>query len=156
MMVSRVACYISFCCLLVLPVAASVQEPFDSALPSSLQSDGDEEEFSQEWLKADRIILEGLDKVTARVFTAEVFVEQLVRFGTLELYVRAAYKRPPEDPPETACFLEIYDCKQGADRECVFSGWMFASDPSLSALEHPVYDVWVKGAKVLPLVEHTS
>ena len=27
--------------------------------------------------------------------------------------------------------------------EQIFSGWMFASSPGLSALEHPVYDVWV-------------
>ncbi|MFT5180431.1 MAG: hypothetical protein ACI8S3_000304, partial [Alphaproteobacteria bacterium] len=25
----------------------------------------------------------------------------------------------------------------------LFSGWMFASSPALSALEHAVYDVWV-------------
>ncbi|WP_300378500.1 DUF2155 domain-containing protein [Henriciella sp.] len=30
-----------------------------------------------------------------------------------------------------------------ADNELLFSGWMFASSPGLSALEHPVYDVWV-------------
>ena len=29
----------------------------------------------------------------------------------------------------------------------VFAGWMFASSPALSALEHPVYDVWVVDCK---------
>ena len=27
--------------------------------------------------------------------------------------------------------------------EPLFTGWMFASTPSLNALEHPTYDVWV-------------
>ena len=31
----------------------------------------------------------------------------------------------------------------GSERRPVFSGWMFASSPALSALEHAVYDVWV-------------
>ena len=29
----------------------------------------------------------------------------------------------------------------------LFSGWMFASSPAVSALEHPVYDVWVTDCK---------
>lgn len=100
----------------------------------------------ERWVKADQVVIEGLDKITARVFTAKVLINQLVRFGTLELYVRAAYRTPPEEVPDSACFLEIYDCKPGEEKEMVFSGWMFASNPALSALEHAVYDVWVKDA----------
>lgn len=55
---------------------------------------------------------------------------------------------PPEDQPESICFIEIYDNKPGQQRQQVFSGWMFASNPALSALEHPVYDIWVKEAIV--------
>ncbi len=29
------------------------------------------------------------------------------------------------------------------DPDRLFSGWMFASSPALSSLEHPVYDIWV-------------
>jgi hypothetical protein len=29
----------------------------------------------------------------------------------------------------------------------IFSGWMFAQSPALSALEHPVYDIWVVDCK---------
>ena len=29
----------------------------------------------------------------------------------------------------------------------VFKGWMFASSPSVSGLQHPVYDAWVVGCK---------
>ena len=50
---------------------------------------------------------------------------------------------PPTEAPENAAFLEIRDVGPAGDGSVVFSGWMFASSPALSALEHPVYDVWV-------------
>lgn len=88
-------------------------------------------------------ILQGLDKVTARVSEIEAPLHRLVRFGTIEIIVRACYKTPPEEPPESAAFLEIRDAKPGEATVALFTGWMFASSPALSALEHPVYDVWV-------------
>jgi hypothetical protein len=52
--------------------------------------------------------------------------------------------RPREETPESAALLEIHDVKPGENRVLLFKGWMFASSPALSALEHPVYDIWVK------------
>ena len=86
-------------------------------------------------------LLQGLDKITARVSKFEAPVDASVRFGTLSIRVRDCEKSPPEDPPESAAFLEIDELRPGEDRVRVFSGWMFASSPALSALEHPVYDV---------------
>ncbi len=88
-------------------------------------------------------VLQGLDKVTARVSEIEAPLNRLLRFGTLEIIVRACQKTPPEEPPESAAFLEIRDAKPGQATVALFTGWMFASSPALSALEHPVYDVWV-------------
>ncbi len=88
-------------------------------------------------------VLQGLNKVTARVSALEAPVDRPVRFGTLELTVRACYKAPPEEPPESTVFLEILDVKPGEAPVELFTGWMFASSPALSALEHPVYDIWV-------------
>ncbi len=88
-------------------------------------------------------VLRTLDKTTARANTIEVPVDQETKFGTLRLTVKACYKRPPEETPETAAFLIIYDEKPDEPPQKVFSGWMFASSPGLSSLEHPVYDLWV-------------
>ena len=90
----------------------------------------------------DTAVLQGLDKVTARISTFEVPVGQAVRFGALTILVRACHKRPPTEPPESAAFLQIDDAHGDAPVRA-FSGWMYASSPALSALEHPVYDVWV-------------
>ena len=92
-------------------------------------------------------VLQGLDKVTARISTLEAAVGQTVRFGSLEVSVRACRKHPPEEPPESAAFLEIREKKADEEAKLLFSGWMFASSPALSALEHPVYDLWVVDCK---------
>jgi hypothetical protein len=87
-------------------------------------------------------LLQGLDKITARVSKFEAPVGTPVRFGTLSIRVRDCEKNPPEEPPESAAFVEIDEMRPGEDTaRRVFSGWMFASSPALSALEHPVYDV---------------
>jgi hypothetical protein len=95
------------------------------------------------WLSGDPAVLQGLDKVTARISTFEAPVGRPVRFGTLGITVRGCYKRPPEEPPESAAFLEINEIRPDEPSVELFVGWMFASSPALSALEHAVYDVWV-------------
>ncbi len=94
-------------------------------------------------LAADTAILQGLDKITARISAIKAPIGQPVRFGTLEITARACDKRPPEEPPESAAYLEIRELRPGEPPARVFAGWMFASSPALSALEHPVYDVSV-------------
>lgn len=89
------------------------------------------------------VVLQALDKVTARITKLEVAVGEGIRFGSLLITVRTCFKRPPEEPPEVTAFLEIIDDKPGEPPARLFHGWMFASSPALSAVEHPVYDVWV-------------
>ena len=92
-------------------------------------------------------VLQGLDKVTARISTFQAPIDLPVRFGTLEIIARVCNKRPPEDPPESTAFLEINEARSGEAARRLFAGWMFASSPALHALEHPVYDVWVIDCK---------
>jgi hypothetical protein len=86
-------------------------------------------------------LLQGLDKITARVSKFDAPVGTAIRFGTLSIRVRDCEKNPPEETPESAAFIEIDELRPGEARVRLFSGWMFASSPALSALEHPVYDV---------------
>lgn len=95
-------------------------------------------------LEGSGVLLQGLDKVTARVTTIEAPLNKPVRFGTLEITAKRCFKRPPEESPESAAFLEIREVREGEAPHQLFNGWMFASSPALAALEHPVYDVWVK------------
>lgn len=95
-------------------------------------------------------VLQGIDKTTARVSRIEAPVDKSVRFGTLTITVRACVKRPPEEPPESAAFLVIDEVRPGGEvavSKQIFSGWMFASSPAVSALEDPIYDVNVLDCK---------
>jgi hypothetical protein len=87
--------------------------------------------------------LQGLDKVTARTQRFYAPVGQTTRFGTLEIAVADCLVNVPEAPPEAVAYLTIVDNKPGQAPEKLFAGWMFASTPSLSALDHGVYDVRV-------------
>ena len=92
-------------------------------------------------------VMQGLDKVTARGSTCEAPRGVAVRLGTLSITMRRCERRPPEEPPESSAFLEIYEARSDQEPVSLFQGWMFASSPALSALEHPVYDVWVLECK---------
>lgn len=89
------------------------------------------------------VIFNGLNKVTARIVELEAPIGRPTAFGTLIITPKACQKAPPEEPPESAVFLKIDEHKPGEVSRPLFSGWMFASSPGLSALDHPIYDLWV-------------
>ena len=95
--------------------------------------------------------LRALDKVTARVEELEVPNNQPLTFGTLVITAHTCRVTPPEEAPEAAAFLDISELKPGEKDTQVFRGWMFASSPALSPMEHPVYDIWLIGCKAQPV-----
>jgi hypothetical protein len=86
-------------------------------------------------------VLQGLNKITARVSKFDAPVGQAVEFGTLSIVVRDCEKSTPEERPENAAFIQIYENRPGEKPVRQFSGWMFSSSPALSALQNPVYDI---------------
>ena len=104
-------------------------------------------------LKGNAVILRTLDKVTATTQDYTVKIGDELEYGSLTVAVKHCEKKPPEDVPETYAFLQIDDLKRdgkGQDgvKERLFSGWMLASNPAISALDHSVYDIWVIDCKV--------
>ena len=100
------------------------------------------------FIDRDVAVLQALDKITARVSEMTVRVGETTQFGRLLVEVKACRVRPPEEPPEAAVFLEVTDLGHRETRASqVFRGWMFASSPALSAMEHPVYDLWLAGCR---------
>jgi hypothetical protein len=92
-------------------------------------------------------VLRALDKITARVEELDIPIGQPLKFGTILITVRACRATPPEETPESAAFLEVSEFKPGEKEAPIFHGWMFTSSPALSAMEHPIYDIWVIGCK---------
>ena len=102
------------------------------------------------WVEGNKLLIQGLDKITARIETFEVFVGQTYKFGVLDIFVERCVFSKPIFKPESLAYIKIND---NSDRlsEVKFKGWMFASSPGLNGLEHPVYDVWVLDCKKLSL-----
>lgn len=110
----------------------------------------EEDEFTpQQNIPTNGVTLQGLDKQTARVFIIDARVDQPIEFGTLKIVVKHCEKTPPEERQDSMAFLIISEEKPTSSPQNLFSGWMFASSPALSALDHPIYDVWVKDCKDL-------
>lgn len=86
--------------------------------------------------------LQLLDKVIARVSVLEVKPNMPVSYGTIDINVLQCWRAGSDAKPEQAALIEITErTAQLGQSKPLFSGWMFASSPALSALEHPVYDV---------------
>lgn len=92
--------------------------------------------------------LRALDKITAKTKDITIAVDGTASFERLDITLRTCNKRPPEEPPEVTAFLEVTENALSGETSSVFTGWMFASSPGLSAMEHSVYDVWVIDCKM--------
>ncbi|MDB5505614.1 MAG: glycosyl hydrolase family 5 [Devosia sp.] len=89
----------------------------------------------------------GLDKVTARVTTFDVYIDETVQFGALQITPRACYTRPTTEVQRTSVFIEVDQVSLKGTMTRIFTGWMFADSPALNAIDHPVYDIWLVDCK---------
>lgn len=152
------------CAAAALLAAAFAQEASDPATSGQAGVQEEVEEDEVEPVRYDRYqtaTLRALDKITGRSTDITVKAGEPVVFGSLKVELKACDQTPPELPPESAAFLVIHSTQAvrvstmvdavdasevdtvSEDNPRLFSGWMFASSPGLSALEHPVYDIWV-------------
>lgn len=92
-------------------------------------------------------VFSGLDKITGRIISFEVAINETVQFGALQLTPRVCNTRPATEAPNTTAFVEVYEINFQGERKRLFEGWMFAASPGLHGVEHPVYDVWLTNCK---------
>jgi len=92
-------------------------------------------------------VFSGLDKITGRIISFEVAINETVQFGALQVTPRVCYSRPPTETPNTDGFVEVDEVTLQGEIKRIFTGWMFAASPGLHAVEHPIYDVWLTNCK---------
>ncbi len=92
-------------------------------------------------------VFAALNKVTARISHLEIPLNTEQKFGALTIKPRACHTRPPTEPPSTNSFIEVNERKLDGSQHRLFSGWIFAENPGIHAVEHPVYDVWLTSCK---------
>jgi len=89
----------------------------------------------------------GIDKITGSIHTFDVYMDETVQFGALQVTPRVCYSSPETEEPKTDAFVEVNEITLDRQIRRIFSGWMFAESPGINAIEHPVYDVWLKSCK---------
>ena len=89
----------------------------------------------------------GLDKITGRITKFDVYIDETVLFGALEITPRACYSRPPSEAQRVSAFVEVDQRSLQGNSKRIFTGWMFADSPALNAVDHAVYDVWLIDCK---------
>lgn len=89
----------------------------------------------------------GIDKITGRIITFDVYMDETVQFGALQVTPRVCYSSPETEEPKTDAFVEVDEITLDRKIRRIFTGWMFAESPGLNAVEHAVYDVWLKSCK---------
>ncbi len=98
------------------------------------------------------VTFSGLDKITGRILTFDVAINETVQYGALQVTPRVCYTRPLTELQNTTAFVEVDEITLEAKIRRVFTGWMFATSPGLSAVEHSIYDVWLIDCKTTPPV----
>jgi hypothetical protein len=101
------------------------------------------ETTQKEYTSEPHLRLRILDKVRAISRTYDLDIDHTVAYANLRIRPRTCQKSSPLDAPENAAFIQIWEIDADKKSNWVFSGWMFSSTPSLSAMNHPVYDVSV-------------
>ncbi|HEU4987461.1 MAG TPA: DUF2155 domain-containing protein [Rhizobiaceae bacterium] len=89
----------------------------------------------------------GVDKITGRIITFDAYLNETVQFGALQVTPRVCYSSAEDEEPKTDAFVEVDEITLDRKIRRIFTGWMFAESPGLNAVEHAVYDVWLKSCK---------
>jgi hypothetical protein len=94
------------------------------------------------WVPASVAKLQALDKVNAQATELTIKAGQSATFGSLTITVKACVVRPPDQPADAAAYLDVTDSHPDAPG---FDGWMLEDEPSVSMMQHPIYDLRVTG-----------
>jgi hypothetical protein len=93
-------------------------------------------------------VFSGLDKITGRTTSFDVYIDETVQFGALQVTPKVCFSRDEtEEAQKISGFVEVDEITLDRKIRRIFTGWMFAASPGLNAVDHPVYDVWLTGCK---------
>jgi hypothetical protein len=107
-------------------------------------------------IKHPTAVFAGLDKITGRIISFEVAIDETVQFGSLQITPRVCFSRPTTEAPQTDVFAEVDEVAADKTYQRIFSGWMFADSPGLHGVEHPIFDIWLTACKGGTVVIHDA
>ncbi|MDD2839739.1 MAG: DUF2155 domain-containing protein [Rickettsiales bacterium] len=93
--------------------------------------------------KTDVIVIEGLNKITAKSYRYSVKIGETVNFERITIQPLICWKSSPDQVSENKALLKVIETSVNGNKKEIFYGWMFSSSPSASSMEHPMYDIRV-------------
>tara|TARA_B100001029_G_C15051337_1_gene450934 strand:+ start:402 stop:872 length:471 start_codon:yes stop_codon:yes gene_type:complete len=112
----------------------------EQTVESEVEPDLTENDSSMKERKINTASISVLNKITANVEKLDIRLKKNYKYGELRIYPIDCYISSPDEKSETAIYLNVYHVSKD---EKIFSGWMLKTLPSISAIEHPIYDIWV-------------
>ncbi len=86
-----------------------------------------------------------IDKNNAKSKDVEIKVGETLEFNNISIKIHKCWQAPLDQKPDSKILMEIFEQEQNEDedknKKVIFYGWMFASSPSVSDLEHRIYDI---------------
>ena len=93
-------------------------------------------------LKPSQAILIGLDKITAKSSELVVNLDEIKRFGPLEIKILKCGRIKANNKIDSVAYMQVKDLTKNENEQVfIFNGWTFASNPSLTPFDHAIYDL---------------
>ena len=100
------------------------------------------EKKNNQKLKSSQAVLIGLDKITAKSSKLIVNLNEIKKFGPLEIKILKCGKVKMNNKTDSVAYMQVKDLtKNENEKVFIFNGWTFASDPSLTPFDHAIYDL---------------
>ena len=130
------------------PPAAAVTQVFDTSQVQELKMTVDKVDPLRFYNYA---VIQALNKTTAKTSVLEMRIGDKIRFGQISMIAHKCWQASLDQKPESKILLEVFENKSDEnDKESekrIFYGWMFASSPSISGIENPIYDLTAVSCK---------
>jgi|TARA_B100001059_G_C17382126_1_gene354960 hypothetical protein len=93
-------------------------------------------------IKSSHVVLIGLDKITAKSSQFVVNLNEVKKFGPLEIKILKCGKIQVDNKIDDVAYMQVKDLtKNDNEKVFIFNGWTFASEPSLTPFDHAIYDL---------------
>ncbi len=91
----------------------------------------------------------GLDKITAKTIPIKIKLGESVKFGLLEIKaLKCGISNSPEAKNNSVAYLQVRDVSENQNEKVfIFNGWTFSSNPSITPIDHAIYDIWLVGCE---------
>ena len=91
----------------------------------------------------------GLDKITAKTIPIKIRLGETVKFGLLEIKaLKCGISNRKETKNDSVAYIQVRDISENQNEKVfIFNGWTFSSNPSLTPMDHAIYDIWLVGCE---------